>query len=104
MKNIVQGRLAAALLAAPFLFFGIQMTSCGGAGNEAPPLGAKSGKPDEIKAVLTCVGISCPTLTLRSTDTSHGVGPKRFEGVTDSAIAAGTLIRVTVYLTDSTSN
>jgi hypothetical protein len=104
MKNILNGRRAAALFVAPFLLFGIQMASCGGNGAESQALGSNGGKALTTKAVLTCVGISCPTLTLYSTDSSHGGGPKLYEGLTDSAIAAGTRIRVTVYLNDSLSH
>lgn len=101
MKNIVNNRQATALFVALFLFFGMQMTSCGG--NDSRPLSTNGGKAT-TKAVLTCVGISCPTLTLYTQDTTHGVGPKSYEGTTDSAIPAGTRIRVTVIADDSVSH
>ena len=108
MKNRITGGLAAAVFAAPFILFAFQVSSCGnGGGNQASTtLGSatKNTTTSGAKATLTCQGKNCGSVIMAgSSDTSPGVGPKRyyFVGTTDSAIAARTQIRIEVELMDS---
>ena|GEM_PF-6275850 len=61
MKSIIRGKLAAALLAAPLLVFGMQMASCGGATTTANPVAPSknAASPSTMMFSIVCTDPNC---------------------------------------------